>query len=130
MITERTRISLSILVLAILIMFTSCDHFIDNELTDKRQNVTLYVSAETGTTVGLNGVPHECLLVKENGQTSWNPCEFEGINGFTYEKGFGYELLVTKTIYATPPADGGKYSYELIREVYKIPQTLSVISPK
>lgn len=121
MATERTRISLSLFVIAILIMFTSCDHFIDNELTDKRQTLTLYVSAETSNMVGLNGEPHECLLVKENGQTSWNPCEFKGIHGFTYEKGFSYELLVTKTIYANPPADGGKYSYELISEVSKIP---------
>lgn len=42
------------------------------------------------------------MLVKEKGQTSWNTWEFEGINRFTYEKGFDYELLVTKTIYANP----------------------------
>lgn len=68
---------------------------------------------------GLTGVEHDCMLVKEKGQTSWNTWEFEGINRFTYEKGFDYELLVTKTIYANPPADGGSYSYELIREVSK-----------
>lgn len=68
----------------------------DDEPTDKIETVTLYVSGETGSMIGLTGVPHECMLVKEKGQTTWNPWEFEGINGFTYEKGFDYELLVTK----------------------------------
>lgn len=117
---QRTRIGINIIFLAILIMFTSCDFFVDNEPTDKRYTVTLYVSAKTGNMMGLTGIAHECMLVKEKGQSSWTPWEFEGINGFTYDKGFEYELLVTKTIYANPPADGGSYGYELIREVSKI----------
>lgn len=116
---QRTRIGISILFLVMLIMFASCDFFDEDEPTDKKETVTLYVSAETGSIIGLTGVAHECMLVKEKGQTSWNPREFEGIKGFTYEKGFDYELLVTKTTYANPPADGGSYSYELIREISK-----------
>lgn len=116
---QETKIGISILFLTMLIMLTSCDFLGDDEPTDKKEIVTLYVSSETGTMSGLTGVEHECMLVKEKEQTSWNPWEFEGINGFIYEKGFDYELLVTKTIYANPPADGGTYSYELIREVSK-----------
>ncbi|MDO4497971.1 MAG: DUF4377 domain-containing protein [Bacteroidales bacterium] len=39
---------------------------------------------------------------------------------FTYDKGFDYELLVQKTTYANPPADGGSYSYKLIEIISKI----------
>ena len=117
---QRTRNGISILFFFFFIMFTSCNLFDDDEPTDKIETVTLYVSGETGSMIGLTGVPHECMLVKEKGQTTWNQWEFEGINGFTYEKGFDYELLVTKTIYANPPADGGSYGYSLIREVSKI----------
>lgn len=119
MTNQETKIGISILFLTMLIMLTSCDFLGDDEPTDKKETVTLYVSSETGIMSGLTAVEYECMLVKEKGQTSWNPWEFEGITGFTYEKGFDYELLVTKTIYANPPADGGSYSYELIRVVSK-----------
>ena len=39
---------------------------------------------------------------------------------FTYEKGYEYELLATKTIYANPPADGSSYDYTLIKVVSKM----------
>lgn len=110
---------ISSLFLAILVMITSCSSFGDDEPTDKKETVTLYVSAETGSHIGLTGEAHECMLVKEKSQASWNTWEFEGINGFTYEKGFDYELLVTKTTYANPPADGRSYTYELIQEISK-----------
>lgn len=115
---QRTIIGISIL-LTMLIMFTSCNLFDDDEPTHKIETVTLYVSGETGFMTGLTDVPVECMLVKEKGQATWNTWEFEGIKGFTYEKGFDYELLVAKTIYTNPPADGGSFSYELIREVSK-----------
>ena len=68
-------------------MLTSCDFLGDDEPTDKKETVTLYVSSETGIMSGLTAVEYECMLVKEKGQTSWNPWEFEGITGFTYKKG-------------------------------------------
>ena len=37
-----------------------------------------------------------------------------------YEKGYEYELLATKTIYANPPADGSSYDYTLIKVVSKM----------
>lgn len=122
---QASKNVISIFVIAILVMVTSCNFLGNDEPTDKKEIVTLYVSAETGSMIGITGKAHDCMLVKEKGQTSWIPWEFEGINGFVYEKGFEYELLVTKTIYATPPADGGNYSYKLIRENSKI----SVITP-
>lgn len=92
----------------------------DDEPKDKQNTVTLYVSATTGECTGMTGTPHECMLIKEKGEKTWEPCEFNGIEGFTYEKGYEYELLATKTIYANPPADGSSYDYTLIKVVSKM----------
>lgn len=117
---QRIKNDTIILFLAMLMMFTSCDSIRNDDPLEKKETITLYVSAETGSMVGLTGEAHECMLVKEKEQSSWNPWEFKGINGFIYEKGFEYELLVIKTIYAHPLADGRSYSYKLIREVAKV----------
>jgi len=98
----------------------SCNPFDDDEQADRKETVILYVSSETGSAVGLNGESYEYMLVREKGQSSWNTWAFEGIEGFTYEKGYEYELLVTKTIYANPPADGGAYDYVLVSIVSKV----------
>lgn len=100
--------------------FNSCTLDADDELVDKKETVTLYISSDTGSATGFNGDTYECMLVREEGQSSWERWPFEGISGFTYEKGFEYKLLVTKTIYANPPADGGTYGYELISIVSKV----------
>lgn len=105
-------------------MFASCLND-DDEPKDKQKTVTLYVSATTGECTGMTGTPHECMLIKEKGEKTWEPCEFNGIEGFTYEKGYEYELLATKTIYANPPADGSSYDYTLIKVVSKWQREMS-----
>lgn len=116
---QQTKICLCFIFSAILIIFTGCD-FLDDEPKDKEVTLTLYVSAQTGSMTGMTGVACECMLIREEGKDSWEPWAFEGINGFTYEKGYDYELLVRKTIYANPPADGGTYSYELKQVISKV----------
>lgn len=123
MIIQKTRISICFVLLTVLTMLTSCVN--DNEPADKQETITLYVSATTGQTTGLTGTTHECMLVKEKGQSSWNTWEFQGIKGFIYEKGYDYELLVMKTIYANPPADGGSFMVILWCKLYqKVPQLM------
>ena len=117
---QRIKNSLSFIFFTILIMFISCDFF-DDEPTDKEVTVTLYISSETASCTGMTGVSYECMLVKEKEKDSWITWAFEGITGFTYEKGYNYELLVKKTIYANPPADGNDYRYELIQVISKTP---------
>ena len=109
----KTRIGIFFILLTVFAMFASCLND-DDELKDKQKTVTLYVSATTGECIGMTGTPHECMLIKEKGEKTWDPCEFNGIEGFTYEKGYEYELLATKTIYANPPADGSSYDYTLV----------------
>ena len=126
MIIQKTRISICFVLLTVLTMLISCVN--DNEPADKQETITLYVSATTGQTTGLTGTTHECMLIKEKGQSSWNTWEFQGIKGFVYEKGYDYELLVMKTIYANPPADGGSYGYTLVQIVSKSATTHAKIT--
>ena len=94
----------------------SCSSDDDND--DKVEQVTLYVSAETGT---YQNVPDnnyvEGMLIKENGAANWECVSFMEITGFTYERGNEYELLVKKTTLVNPPQDSGNVRYELIRIV-------------
>ena len=91
----------------------SCSSDDDNE--DKVEQVTLYVSAETGT---YQNVPDnnsvEGMLIKENGAANWKCVSFMEIKDFTYERDNEYELLVKKTTLANPPQDSENVRYELI----------------
>ncbi len=113
---KKTKIGISFLLICIFTMLASC---LNDAPTDKQKTMTLYVSATTGQVNGFQGTPHECLLVKEKGGSQWEPCNFWNLKGFTYEKGYEYELLVTKTTYANPPADGSSFDYTLIKIVSK-----------
>ena len=97
----------------------SCSSDDDNE--DKVEQVTLYVSAETGTYYDLfdakGEFPMEGMQIQEKGETRWRCVSFLTITGFTYKRGNEYELLVKKTTLANPPQDSSIIRYELIRIV-------------
>ena len=104
--------------LALLSLY-SCLTNSDDE--DKVEEVMLYVSAETGIYYDLFDTERLHLLegmqIKEKGATYWNCVPFFTITGFSYEKGYEYELLVKKTTIANPPQDATNVNYELIRVV-------------
>ena len=104
-------------MLALVAFFlASCSSDDDNE--DKVEQVTVYVSAETGT---YQNVPDnnyvEGMLIKEKDAANWECVSFMEITGFTYERGNEYELLVKKTTLANPPQDSWNIRYELFRIV-------------
>ena len=87
----------------------------DDDNVDKVEQVTVYVSAETGTYTPLfSDEPVEGMQIQEKGSTRWSCVHFATITGFTYEKGNEYELLVKKTTLANPPQDDVNIRYELI----------------
>ena len=94
----------------------SCSSDDDNK--DIVEQVTIFVSAETGT---YNVVPSntfaEGMMIREQGESTSYCVSFQTITGFTYERGHEYELLVKRTTLADPPQDSGKYRYELVRIV-------------
>jgi len=95
----------------------SCSSDDDNE--DKVEQVTVYVSAETGTYYDMwldpeRENPIVGMQIREEGNSVWWTVSLYTITDFTYEKGNEYELLVRKTTLANPPQDSGNVRYELI----------------
>jgi len=98
----------------------SCNSEDDNE--DKVEQVTIYVSSETGVYYDMwldpeRENPIVGMQIQEKGANRWSCVSFYTIKGFTYEKGNEYELLVKKTTLANPPQDDVNVRYELIRIV-------------
>lgn len=63
--------------------------------------------------------PWKCLLVKTDGDTDWT-LFYDGIEGFAYEEGFDYQLLVRREKIDNPPADGSSIRYTLVEVVEKV----------
>ena len=90
----------------------------DNDNKDKVEQITVYVSAETGMFYNVpNTSLEEGMMIRIDGEENYICVAFNTIAGFTYEKGNEYELLVKKTKLANPPQDSGSIRYELIRIV-------------
>ncbi len=64
-----------------------------------------------------------CLLVQEGDKTGTEDWEFfyyeDSIEGFDYEPGYVYDLMVRKITVKDPPQDGSSFRYELIRVTSK-----------
>ena len=105
-------------LIAVLLGLVSCSS--DNDYEDKVEQVTVYVSAETGLFYNVpNTTLEEGMMIRVDGEDHYICVAFNTIAGFTYEKGNEYELLVKKTKLANPPKDSGSTRYELIRIVSK-----------
>ena len=102
-------------LLATLLGLVSCER---EDIEDKVEQVTVYVSAETGLFYNVpNTTPEEGMMIRIEGEDHYICVAFNTIVGFTYEKGNEYELLVKKTTLANPPKDSGSTRYELFRIV-------------
>ena len=102
-------------LLAALLGLVSCER---EYREDKVEQVTVYVSADTGMFYNVpNTTPEEGMMILIEGENHYICVAFNTIAGFTYEKGNEYELLVKKTTLANPPKDSGSSRYELIRIV-------------
>ena len=100
---------------AVLLGLVSCER---EDIKDKVEQVTVYVSAETGLFYNFpNTTPEEGMRILIEGEDYYICVAFNTITYFTYEKGNEYELLVKKTTLANPPKDSGSTRYELIRIV-------------
>lgn len=82
--------------------------------------VTLYVGPNREPCMGV--APMECLMVKEdpNGEYQFFHSQIEG---FEFEPGYTYELLVNKTTVPNPPADASSLQWTLVEVVSKTPTT-------
>lgn len=96
------------LMLASVVTFVSC--------ADVR--TVLHVAPERVPCIGVG--PRECLLVREGAEGDWEYF-YDAIQGFEFEPGFHYVLLVRKERVSRPAADASSLRWKLIRVLDKEP---------
>lgn len=75
---------------------------------------TVYVGPYLEDCVGI--APQKCMLVKEDLKGDWT-LFYDSIEGFDYEEGFEYELLVREEKIQNPPADASSIRWTLVKVV-------------
>jgi len=68
--------------------------------------------------------PMECLQVRAENETEWSNL-YTNIQGFHYQPGYQYKLLVTVSSIKNPPADGSSLKYTLKKVMSKKKVTVS-----
>jgi heat shock protein HslJ len=64
--------------------------------------------------------PQKCMLVKENPEDEYS-LYYDQIEGFDFEEGFEYELVILEEQVEDPPADASSLKWILIEELSKVP---------
>lgn len=82
------------------------------------ETVTLYVGPNQVPCTGV--APQMCLQVKESPEADYL-LFYSNIEGFEFEPGFEYELLVNKQTVPNPPADASSFRWTLIEVVSQTP---------
>lgn len=70
----------------------------------------------------------KCLQVKFNPKDNWEYF-YSAINGFDYEEGYTYKIVVKRTRIENPPQDASTYQYDLIKIIEKKASTNKAILP-
>ncbi len=100
------------LLLIILIVFV-CENAFSKDLP-----IRFYVANHRASCTGVS--PQMCFLMKNSPDGVWQYYHNE-IEGFKYEEGYDYEILVNKKVIDNPPADGPSFVYKLVNIVKKTP---------
>ena len=79
---------------------------------------TLYVGPNLEDCTGVG--PQKCMMVKENPDADYQYF-YQTIDGFDYEEGYEYEIVVKEEKVENPPADGSSIKYTLVEVVSKTP---------
>lgn len=82
------------------------------------ETLTLYVGPNLAPCMGV--APQTCMLVKEDPAGEYL-LFYSRIDGFEFEPGFEYELLVNRQTVPNPPADASSFRWTLIEVVSQTP---------
>jgi len=85
---------------------------------------TILVAPQMVDCVGVG--PQKCLLLKEHPEDDWE-LWYEPIEGFDFEQGFLYELLVEEKSNDNPPADASGITLALSEVISKTPVAIKTI---
>jgi len=81
------------------------------------QSKMLIIADHLSDCVGVG--PQSCMLVKESPEDDWTYF-YDQIEGFDYEPGYTYELIVTETKVENPAADASSVKYKLKEIISKV----------
>ena len=107
-----------LLLIFCVIGFTSCLN--DDEPQDKVETMEAQISPYTqfsGVFMGNEII--EGMSVKFGSNLDFGFMGLSHIEGFTFERGYGYKLRIQRIKLANPPADGDIYTYKLIKVLSK-----------
>jgi heat shock protein HslJ len=85
---------------------------------------TLFVAPVTVECEGAG--PQRCNLVRENQDDEWG-LYYDQIEGFEYQEGYLYELLVNEENVNDPPADASSISLKLVEVVNQTPVAIKTV---
>lgn len=91
----------------------------ERRLEEREMIETLYINSELVDCEGGAG-PQKCMQMRRSPDEPWE-LFYDGIEGFTFEPGFTYELRVRATAVDNPPADASSQRYALVEVVDKTP---------
>jgi hypothetical protein len=63
-------------------------------------------------------IPQKCLMVRESSESAYGFFS-DNIEGFSFESGYQYKILVTKRKWINPPQDVSNISWKLIKVLEK-----------
>ena len=81
------------------------------------QGETLYINSQLVDCVGVG--PMHCMQVRSDEQQPWT-LFYQQIEGFQFEPGYRYQLIVSKEQLTVVPADAPSLRYQLIKVVNKV----------
>jgi LysM repeat protein len=90
----------------------------ESEISAEGEVLTVYVGPELIECVGV--APQNCMQVKTSPDHDYT-LFYDQIEGFEFEPGYEYELLVLVEPVDNPPADASTLKYSLVEEVSKTP---------
>lgn len=101
------RILATTLVVSSGLVMSACRSVIPPEEEVLTYEVAPYTAECVGEAV------QECLVVRKEGEQDWTYF-YSQIEGFSYEEGYWYRILVSRRHVPDPPADGSSFEYELV----------------
>ena len=109
---------ISFLILVLLVSIAAGCGAQDTPKKDQGEVMTVFVGPELVDCEGEG--PQKCMLVRENQEDDWN-LFYDQIDGFYYEEGHNYEIVVRVENIPNPPAGGSSIRWALVDVISKTP---------
>jgi heat shock protein HslJ len=109
---------ISSLILVLLVSTAAGCGAQDTPKKDQGEVMTVFVGPELVDCEGEG--PQKCMLVKENQEDDWH-LFYDQIDGFYYEEGHNYEIVVRVENIPNPPAGGSSIRWALVDVISKTP---------